>query len=147
MEVETHCVEVPVVKRSIPLVPVAFDPSKSEPRIVRFVVVAFVIRAPVVKRFVEDAVVAKKEPVVVALVKDAATALKKVAKRLVLVLFVVEPLVEVKLVVVAFCAKRLVAEAFVAAKLFVAVAFVTVRLVIVPLRAVRDEIEVVESTD
>ena len=65
----------------------------------------------------------KKEPVEVALVKDAATALKKVAKRLVLVELVVEPLVEVKLVVVAFCAKRLVAEAFVAAKLFVAVAF------------------------
>ena len=36
----------------------------------------------------------KKDPVEVALVKDAATALKKVAKRLVLVLLVVEPLVE-----------------------------------------------------
>ena len=65
----------------------------------------------------------KKEPVEVALVKDAATALKKVAKRLVLVLLVVEPLVEVKLVVVAFSAKRKVEDARVAAKLFVAVAF------------------------
>ena len=77
----------------------------------------------------------KKEPVEVAFVNDAATALKKVAKRLVLVLLVVEPLVEVKLVVVAFSAKSFVAEALVAAKLLVAVALVTVRLVIVPVEA------------
>ena len=64
-----------------------------------------------------------------ALVNVAATALKKVAKRLVLVLLVVEPFVDVKFVVVAFSAKRKVEDARVAAKLFVAVAFVKVAVI------------------
>jgi hypothetical protein len=76
----------------------------------------------------------KNDPVEVALVNDAVTALKNEVKKLDDVALVVDAFVAKKLVVV-----LLVVDALVAAKLLVAVALVTVKLLIVPVLDVSEE--------
>jgi hypothetical protein len=82
-DVATHCVEVPVVWRTIPKVPEALVASRSVPRTARLVVVAFVA---------------------VRLVMVAVRALRRVAKKL-----EEDALVVILLPTVSFVAKRSVA--------------------------------------
>jgi hypothetical protein len=76
--------------------------------VVAFVNVALVAVRSVIKAAVADRNAVKNDPVDVALVKVADTAVRKEAKALVLVLLVVELLVAKKLVAVAFPAVRAV---------------------------------------
>ena len=74
-EVDTHCVLVPVERRTCPTVPEAFVESRRAPRIVKLEVVAVVTRRLEVDAFVKVALVAKSLDVV-ALVDDELVATK-----------------------------------------------------------------------
>ena len=74
-DVDTHCVLVPVERRTCPTVPEAFVESRRAPRIVKLEVVAVVTRRLEVDAFVKVALVAKSLDVV-ALVDDELVATK-----------------------------------------------------------------------